>query len=201
MPPNSRRTFLKTAGALASGVAATTVACGPTGERATDTRPRGFNRTLLDPLAEVVLPSELGESGRRQATDAFIRWVDEYEPVAQEMLGYGYSDIRYLPPDPAPAWRAQLEALDVLARKMRKQPFAQLPPGDRSAVVTAALGATRGDRLPAPLDAGHVAIALLAHWAASPGAWNMALGAEVSPGACRPLAAATSAPRPIGKPA
>ncbi len=195
-PDASRRTFFRTAGAIATGVAATSVACAP-GETADAGRTRGFDRSLLDPMAEVVLPASLGSPGRKEAVDAFIAWIDAYEPIAQEQLGYGYSDIRYTPPDPAPAWRAQLAALDVLATKMRRAHFAQLDPGARTEVLTVALGGERGERLPAPLHARHVAVALLAHWASSPGAWNLAFGAEVSPGACRPLEGATPKPTTI----
>lgn len=195
----SRRTFLKTAGAIASGVAASTVACAPGQESATTARGAGIDRVSLDPLAEVVLPAELGADGRAAAVTAFVSWVNGYEPVAQEMVGYGYSDIRYLPPDPAPAWRAQLDALELLAQKVHKAPFASLDVARRTDVVTQALGGERGTRLPAPLDARHVAVALLAHWASSPGAWNLAMGVEVSPGACRPLEGATPRPVAIGR--
>ncbi len=192
---SSRRSFFKTAGAIASGVAATTVACAP--NEAAASRTTGFDRTLLDPLAEVVLPQELGRDGRKAAVDAFVAWVDGYDPVAEEMHGYGYSDIRYLPADPAPAWRAQLQGLDTLAQRSRGAPFAKLDAAGRTAVLATALGSERGGRLPAPLDARHVAVALLAHWASTPGAWNLALGADVSPGACRPLDAATRKPLPV----
>lgn len=193
--PGSRRSFFKTAGAIASGVAATTVACAP--DETPTTRPTGFDRELLDPLAEVVLPAELGTGGRKAAVDAFVAWVDGYDPVAEEMHGYGYSDIRYLPPDPAPAWRAQLQGLDTLAQRSRGSRFVALDVAGRSAVLATVLGNERGGRLPAPLDARHVAVALLAHWASTPGAWNLALGADVSPGACRPLDAATRKPLPV----
>lgn len=192
----SRRTFLKTAGAIASGVAASTVACA-SGQESAAARANAIDRASLDPLADVVLPAELGADGRAAAVAAFVSWVNGYEPVAQEMVGYGYSDIRYLPPDPAPAWRAQLDALDLLAQKVHKTPFASLDVARRTDVVSQALGGERGTRLPAPLDARHVAVALLAHWASSPGAWNLAMGVEVSPGACRPLEGATPRPTPI----
>lgn len=186
---NSRRSFLKTASTIASGVAATSIGCAPSGNQPGASPREGFDRAVLDPLAEVVLPSELGADGRSRAVESFLAWVAGYEPVAEEMHGYGYSEVRYLPADPAPAWRAQLAALDVLASKMRRSNFASLDAAGRTEVVTAALGSERGQRLPAPLAARHIAVALLAHWASSPGAWNLALGADVSPGSCRPLQA------------
>lgn len=204
----SRRSFLKTAGALTAGVAAVgTAATGcavkdPTASNATGQdngaeRVRGFDRVLLDAVATAVLPASLGAPGIRAATEAFVAWADGYEPVAEEMHGYGYADIRYLPADPSPAWRAQLTALDLLAHKHGTEGFATLPMAQRQELLRAVLRDQRGDRLPAPLDANHIAIALLAHWSAGPDAWDTALGARVSPGICRTLGDATRKPLPV----
>jgi hypothetical protein len=108
--------------------------------------------------------------------------------------------VRYLPPDPAPGWRAQLEGLDTLARKSRRKAFAELDEGARREVLTVALSGVRGDRLPDPLGASHVAVALLSHWASRPEAWNLALGAQVNPGSCRPLDGIAGKPLPIAGP-
>lgn len=202
----SRRNFLKVAGAAAAGVAASSVGCTPAatsdhapgGEGASRPRASGFDRRVLDAVGEVMLPSALGADGRAAAVTAFVAWVDGYDPVAEEMHGYGYSDIRYLPPDPAPGWRAQLEGLDTLARRARRSPFAELDDQGRREVLTMALAGVDGDRLPAPLGASHVAVALLSHWASSPEAWNLALGVQVSPGDCRPLDGVASKPLPLG---
>ena len=117
--PSPRRQFLKTAGVLAVGTAAVgSAACDVKEPSQVDessaTRTLGFDRTLLDALASTVLPASLGAAGVRAATDRFVAWADGYDPVAEEMHGYGYADVRYLPADPAPAWRAQLDALDAL---------------------------------------------------------------------------------------
>lgn len=200
-----RRSFLKTAGVLAVGAAAvgSVTACDvkdPTTRSADDTesaRLLGMDRPLLEALADAVLPASLGAAGIREATTKFVSWIDGYDPVAEEMHGYGYADIRYLPADPAPAWRAQLQALDSLARKTTRTPFAELPADRRRDVLAAALRTEQGERLPAPLGARHVALALLAHWSASPDAWNLALGAQVTPMSCRTLDGATRKPLPL----
>ncbi len=199
--PSTRRTFLKVASALAAGTAAgcqfETRIPDAQSSSATD-RSTGFDRSILDAMAEVVLPGELGSKGRDVATGAFVAWADGYQPVAEEMHGYGYADIRYLPPDPSPGWRSQLEALDLLARRSRQQkPFAQLAPAARREVLDVALKGHGGQRLPAPLDATHIAIALLAHWASSPDAWDLAFGAKISPESCRTLGDANAKPLPI----
>lgn len=212
LPPRapSRRGFLKAAGvaaagAMATGAAVATVSCTPPatgdrGERETGrgaARDAGLDRQLLGALGDIVLPESLGAAGRAAAVTAFVAWVDGYAPVAEEMHGYGYSDIRYLPPDPAPGWRAQLEGIDLLARKAHRKSFAELDGAARKQVVTAALASAPGDRLPDPLGASHVAVALLAHWAGSPAAWDLALGAQVGAGTCRKLDGVTSKPLPI----
>lgn len=187
--PNSRRTFLKSAGALA-GTAALGSSCAPVDQPSS----KGLNRPVLDALAEVVLPQELASGERQAAVSAFVTFVNDYDPVAEEMHGYGYSDIRYLPADPAPAWNAQLAALDLLAQRSRQKSFAALDAAARRDVVEMALSSERGPRLPAALGARHVAVALLAHWSNTPGAWNMALGVTVSPDSCRPLLQAVNKP-------
>ena len=195
-----RRAFLKAAGALAAGAATAAVGACETpraGGAAPEAAGPGFDRATLDALGEVVLPAELGPDGRRRAVADFVAWINGYEPVAEEMHGYGYADVRWLPPDPAPAWRAQLEGLDLLARRSRRRAFAELPAAERRALVETALRGERGDRLPAPLAARHVALALLAHWAASPAAWDLACGARVGRGTCRPLAESPRKPLPL----
>lgn len=207
MTAPSRRTFIKTAGLLASATVAGTSACtteslADRAQGGNDGEPRervkGFDDDMLQALADAVLPASLGADGQRAATAAFVSWADGYDPVAEEMHGYGYSDVRYLPADPSPAWRAQLDALDTLAQRTKGKRFAALERVARTEVLSAALRRERNsDRLPAPLGASHVAVALLAHWASSPDAWNLALGVQVSPGACRTLDGAARKPLPI----
>jgi len=206
----SRRGFLKAAGAVAATAAAASVGCAPATERdaaqrpgdapttgSTHRQPVPLNRPILDALGEVVLPSTLGAAGQAAAVNAFVAWVEGYDPVAEEMHGYGYADVRYLPADPAPGWQAQLEGLDMLARKMRRQPFPVLDAAGREAVVSAALAAVPGSALPAPLGASHVAVALMAHWTSTPAATDLAYGARVGAGSCRPLDGVIARPLPI----
>jgi Gluconate 2-dehydrogenase subunit 3 len=199
-PQHPRRSFLKLAGALAASAA---VGCRlenrtpETQASAAANRDTGFDRAILGAVGEVVLPSELGERGRDAAIGRFIDWADGYDPVAEEMHGYGYADIRYLPPDPSPAWRAQLAALEILAQKTARKGFAALDAAQRRALLTTALQGHGGARLPAPLEASHVALALVAHWAASPEAWDLAWQAKITPASCRVLDDATPKPLPL----
>ncbi len=190
---------------MAASAAVATVGCAPgTSNDAPNAaasgasgRQKGFDRRTLDALGEVLLPGALGVAGRKAAVDAFVAWIDAYEPVAEEMHGYGYADVRYLPPDPAPGWRSQLAGLDLLARRTRQQSFADCDAAARLEVVNAALASIDGSRLPDPLGAPHVALALLSHWTNSPSAWNLALGVSVSPNTCRNLDGVEAKPLPI----
>jgi hypothetical protein len=203
---NSRRDFLKaasllTAGAVTVGAAAGCQVQDPKAANAEDTnvRVQGFDRALLDAVAVAVLPESLGPDGVRAATDQFVAWSDGYDPVAEEMHGYGYSDVRYLPADPAPAWRAQLTALELLSRRTHHTRFVQLSVAQRRALISATLRAEPGDRLPAPLGARHVVLALLGHWASTPDAWNRAFGVQLSPATCRSLDDAVTKPIALSK--
>jgi hypothetical protein len=204
MSDPSRRGFLKSASLLAVGATAA-VSC-ETETRASlreqnpDLAPRatGFDRARLDALAGAVLPESLGTTGRQKAIDAFVSWVDGYDPAAEEMHGYGYADVRYLPADPAPAWRAQLDALEVLAKRIHGASFAALTVEQQRGLLNIVLRRERGsDRLPAPLGASHVAVALLSHWASTPEAWDRALGVQVGAMTCRPLDDASRKPLPV----
>jgi hypothetical protein len=199
---SGRRTFLKTAGVLVAA------ACAPSGDQQTAEkdgispnaqRMTGFDGPLLASLGEAVLPTTLGPDGQRAAVAAFVTWCAAYEPVAEEMHGYGYADIRYLPPDPVPAWRAQLDGLDVLAQRVFHGKFASLSVTQRQTLVGMATRSARGDRLPSPLNASHVALALLGHWASTPQAWNRAFGVDVSPSTCRQLGDAVKTPVPLAR--
>ena len=200
-----RREFLKAAGLLAAAAA-----CGPAADRApahgaggqpaaATPRRAGFDEALLASLGATVLPASLGAGGQRAAIAAFVAWCDGYEPVAEEMHGYGYADVRYLPPDPVPAWRAQLDGLNVLAERVHHARFTSLELAQRQAIIALALRDSTGEGMPSPLGAGHIAVALLAHWSASPEAWNRALGVVVSPETCRPLADALRKPLPVAR--
>ena len=196
----NRRDFLKSAGVLVAAAA-----CAPgtdsaktvTAARTPATRSADFSGPQLTTLGETVLPASLGAQGQRAAVAAFVAWCDDYEPVAEEMHGYGYADVRYLPSDPVPAWRAQLDGLDVLSGRVHHRAFGALTLTERQGIVAMATRSMRGERLPSPLAASHVAVALLAHWASSPTAWNLALGATVSPTTCRPLGEASRKPLPL----
>ncbi len=192
---HDRRTFLKRSGVALSAVALP--ACAPDGGSAGgDTPSARIDGTLLRAVGDLVLPAELGESGRAGAVAAFERWAEAYDPVPELNHGYGTSEIRYGPADPVPGWQAQLQALDLEAEHRFGAPFTELEAEPRMAILRRHVDALEGDALPSPLRASHVAVALLAHWAASPGATDLCYGVRIQPQTCRGLGG--SADEPVG---
>ena len=192
-----RRTFLSQAAAsmAAFSVAGDLGARPPQGPAAAA---RALDVTLLAALGETVLPQSLGAAGRMRAVRAFREWIAGYVPVSEEMHGYGYAEIRYTVADPAPGWSAQLQGLDLLAKRQLGAGLAALGAAKRDAFVRAQLARVRGDRLPAdPLSAQHVAVALLAHWAASSDAIDLAYGVRIGKDNCRSLADSPRKPLPL----
>jgi hypothetical protein len=210
-----RRDFLKraaVAAATASGLGSTAaLAQGATSTantatpqsgaapRAAQPSARALDPLLLRALGDAILPEMLGETGRANAIAAFATWLARYTPVAEEMHGYGDAEITYTPSDPAPGWNAQLAGLDLLARRKHRRGFARLGVPLRRAVVQAQLSRVSTSRLPAnPLAAPHVAVALLAHWAASSAATDLAYEARIMKGNCRLLSQTSRPPEPLG---
>jgi hypothetical protein len=142
------------------------------------------NAALLGALGDAVLPAELGAPGVARAVAEFERWMTGYRPGAEANHGYGTGKIERLPADPRPAWRAQLEALDVEARQ---------------SLIRTALAGERGESFPNPLLARHIALAMLAHFYDSAVATDLCYDAEIGRQQCRPLAAQREQPVALGR--
>jgi hypothetical protein len=152
------------------------------------------NAAVLSALGTAILPSELGAEGRTRAVAEFQRWMDGYRPGAEANHGYGTGRIERLAADPRPQWQSQLTALDADARRLGGPSFAALPVEQRQSIVRAALAGERGESLPSPLAARHVALALLAHFYDSSAANDLCSEAEIGRQQCRPLAAQRQQP-------
>ena len=195
-----RREFLKRAAAIAAG---TVVAAGDSGaqqpaatQAATPAR-RALDTGTLAAVGDAVLPESLGAAGRTKAVRAFSTWIAAYQPVAEEMHGYGNAEITYTPADPAPGWNAQLEALDLLSRRKFRRGVAAIDTTKRRELIATQIGRA-GTRLPAnPLQAAHVAVALMAHWADSSDATDLVYAAKIGKGECRILADSPRKPLPL----
>jgi hypothetical protein len=186
--PTDRRTFLKASATALSGAAVGGCA-GPGATEAT------LDATLLRALGGAVLPvGELGEEGVERVVSDFEAWVAGYDPVPELDHGYGTSEIRYGPGDPAPAWAAQLEALDLEARKRHGPGFAELDAESRRDLVRRQLaGADVGPGN--PIAATHVAVGLLGRFYESTEATDLCYGRTIGRLTCRGTAGAPEEPR------
>jgi hypothetical protein len=151
---------------------------------------------VLRAVAEAVLPSELSNAQQAAAVTDYLRWARGYRRGAERNHGYGTAQIGTLAADPLPEWAAQLRALDAEARQSTNSGFAALPLAARRTMIAAQLGSER--TLPNPLGARHVALALLAHFYASPLALDLCYRARIGRETCRPLGEASARPVPLG---
>jgi hypothetical protein len=194
MPTLSRRTFLST---LAASVPLTVIV--RRAHAAALEHLQGDPGTLTA-LAEVVLPAAaLGTKGITRAATAFRDWGAGYREGAELVHGYGTSRLRSAGPTPLTRWSKQLDDLDSAARSAHGKPFRAIGPGERTALVRAALAGQRLDRMPGVADAGHVALALMAHFYESADAADLCYDAQIGKNQCRPLATSPRKPLPMVK--
>jgi hypothetical protein len=176
----SRRQSLTTLGAVTIGVAL------PLGGGAQTPAADDLDLRTLHAIAEVVLPSELGDAGRRATVDAFVRWLREYKEGADLDHGYGFTRIRQTGPSPAAAYAAQLAALG--------DRFAGLPLPERRAAIESAIAAAKIERLPTRPNGGHVATDLMGFYFNSSSAADLCYRANIGRDLCRGLAGSEQAP-------
>jgi hypothetical protein len=195
MQENNRRSFLKRSATVLASAAAGLHAAPAEAAAVARTAP---DPALLSAVAEAVLPSEIGAAGVRRVTRDFQRWMDGFEPVAELEHAYGPpNEIEYGPPDPAPRWGAQLEALDLEARRRLAHPFAELPLEQRRELLRRQLRGDAASRFPEPAQAEHVAMGLLAFYFARPEATDLCYRAMIRKETCRGLETAPDMPRPL----
>ena len=196
---DSRRSFLKQS--VATVAAASVAGCAPDTDRQSAVRAPGTPATLpagtLRAVAEAVLPAELGDEGRERAVAAFERWSEGLEPVAELSHPYLVPEIRYSGPDPRPGWAAQLEGLDKECRSRHGVALSAVDVSGRRKLLARPLGQA-GPGLGAPANADHVALALTAHFFASPVATDLCYGRVIGKQQCRGLEGATAEPAPLG---
>ena len=153
--------------------------------------------TTLTRLAEVVLPTELGNAGFARVSRAFTQWLGGYRERQELVHPYGSTNIQQTGASPAGRWREQLSALDRDARAKHRRGFNALTRDQRREVVLTALGAERTTRMPEALDANHVALALVAWFFATPEASNLCYQSRIDRNQCRPLVNAPRQPLPL----
>jgi hypothetical protein len=154
---------------------------------------------MVKSLAEVVLPGELGDAGISRVSRAFTQWVAGYRPGVELVHPYGSSELRQTGESPAGRWRTQLATLQADARRKHQRGFNALTREQRRELVTAALAAERTNRMPDPLGANHVAMALVSWYFATPEAVDLCYNARIGRNQCRPLVNAPREPLPLAR--
>ena len=203
----TRRSFLRQSAATMAAAAA--AGCAPDGGRGANEGSRSaappgsspapessaapLPATTLRAVAEAALPGELGEDGRERAVAAFERWSEGLEPVAELAHPYLVPETRYSGPDPRPGWAAQLRGLDKECRARHGVDLGGLDVSARRNLLARAVQET-GSGLGAPANAHHVAVALMAHFFASPTATDLCHGRVIAKQQCRGLGGAQSEP-------
>ena len=193
MPMISRRAFL---GWLAASVPAAALVrrahAAAVSDLAADPR-------MLRAVGDAVLPAEIGAAGIGAAVDRFQRWISGYRAGVELVHGYGTSALEHSGPTPATRWASQLDAIDARARREHRRPFADLSLERRRDLIRADLATLKADRLTSVGRAPHIALALLAHFYASPEATDLCYGAHIGKQACRPLASSSRRPLPVAE--
>jgi len=190
-----RRRFLKASAGIVSGL--TLASCADDNE-STPPASTGLDRAVLAALAPIVLPrAALGEDGVIRVVADFLTWLDGFEPVSERDHPYDGGDILYGPPDPAPLWKSQLEALNLEADKRYDTTFAELGESRRQEILERQLPEHIPEDMPYAGAATHVAIGLLAWFYATSEANDLALDAKVGRETCRGLASGVDRPEPL----
>lgn len=158
---------------------------------------KGLELARLLPVAHLVLPQELGNVRLERATVAFSRWIAGYKAGEETLHPYGSDRLGSTGASPAQSWVMQLDALDKAAGALdpHSHPFALTTLDIKRKVLTEALTAAQlPSRVPPPLAAPHVAIAILSHFLDSADGKNLAYGRVLNEKTCRPLSASPIAP-------
>ena len=209
--PRSRRSFLKQS--VATVAAASVAGCGPEGDGASDTGSDGASGAgttgagpiplpagTLRAVGETVLPAELGDEGRERAVAAFERWSDGLEPVAELAHPYLVPETRYSGPDPRPGWAAQLQGLEKECQARFGRGFGAIDMAGRRKLLAGPVGQA-GSGFGEPSNAGHIAVALMAHFFRSPTATDLCYERVIAKQQCRGLEGALAEPAQVADPA
>ena len=193
----SRRRALRTLGVAAAAGGVLGIADGASAAPDVGRSPDAIAAESILPIAEVVLPGELGDGGRREAVSAFVRWIRNYKEGADTDHGYGNTRIRSTGPSPARGYPAQLAALDEAARARGAAQFAAASPDLRRSLVESAFAAAKVERLPSRPNGAHIASDLMAHYFNSPAAEDRCYRAGIGRDSCRGLAGSEARPAPL----
>jgi hypothetical protein len=156
--------------------------------------------STLTAIAEVVLPTALGVTGRDREVARFVAWVRNYREGADRGGGYGNAQLSP-PTGPSPAARypAQFAALDKAAQAQGGTSFAALPLDRRLVVVEAALNDPQPvTRLPARPTGANLVADVMGYYFSSAAATDLCYNAAIGRDTCRGLDGSDRPPPPLG---
>lgn len=160
-------------------------------------QPASLPQAPLMALAQAVLPSSLGAAGMAKAVREFTRWLAEYRAGTEVLHPYGSAEITYTGASPLASWRAQLTKLETQARARYGMGWVALGIPERQELVRAALAGQKLSGMPSPLQAPHLAAALMAHFYDSPEATDLCYQSQIGKKQCRPMVHNTRQPLPL----
>jgi Gluconate 2-dehydrogenase subunit 3 len=157
--------------------------------------------TTIRAVADVVLPTALGDAGRAAAVDRFVLWIRNYREGADRGHSYGASTLSQ-PTGPSPAARypQQFAALEELARTRGAASFAALSLDKRREVVEAILNQPqRVASMPARPNGASLIADFMGYYFSGEGAYDLAYAAAIGRDTCRGLDGSDRPPAPLGK--
>lgn len=161
----------------------------------------GADIATLKAMAEVVLPTAVGQSGRDKAVARFVGWVRNYREGADRGHSYGASALAASSgPSPAARYPAQFAALDTAARDRGAPSFAALPLDARRTLVENALNLPQPiNRLPARPTGANLVADFTGYYFNSADAFDLAYEAEIGRDSCRSLDGSGNAPPKLNR--
>jgi hypothetical protein len=157
------------------------------------------NVATLNAVAEIVLPSALGNAGRADAVDRFARWIRNYREGVDRGHSYGASTLSPLTgPSPAARYPPQFAALEQLAGTHGAASFAALPLDKRHEVIESVLNqAQRVANMPAHPNGASLVADFMGFYFGSADAYDLAYDAAIGRDSCRGLDGSDRAPAPL----
>lgn len=182
-----RRRFMTQSALLVSGLALGK--CAPQQQAPAASSSGDMDPQVLQAIARIVLPVQtLGDAGVERVLTGFLKWLQEFEPVAEMAHAYLTTDeIPYGPPDPAPLWASQLSALQIEAHKRYSQDFAAIETEKQVPMLRGQLPDPLPESLPRAGAAAHVALGLLSYFYASSEANDLCYQSAIERQTCRGL--------------
>jgi hypothetical protein len=155
----------------------------------------------LKAIAEVVLPTALGQSGRDKAVARFVAWIRNYKDGADRGHSYGASTLAAASgPSPAARYPAQFAALDKSARDQGAASLAALPLDARRTLVESALNVPQPlNRLPARPTGANLVADFAGYYFNSADAFDLAYDADIGRDSCRSLEGSENAPAKLSR--